>query len=102
MFGLFLISLSAVYVQSAELGPKPTVSSPRLYVLDCGTLVFNKPEAYNLKREEMQDTNMACTCYLIVHPKGTLLFDTGLPDTIIGRPLYENYEDSNQLILFDL
>lgn len=90
MFGLFLISLSAVYVQSAELTPKPVVTSPRLYVLDCGALVYNKPESYNLKREEVQDTNMACTCYLIVHPKGTLLFDTGLPDTIIGRPLYEN------------
>ncbi len=87
---LFLLSIGSVYVQSAELVPKPVVTSPRVYVLDCGTLVYNKPESYNLKREEVQDTNMACTCYLVLHPKGALLFDTGLPDSIIGRPLYEN------------
>lgn len=62
----------------------------RLYVIDCGTLVYNKPETYNLTREEVQDTNMPVTGYLVVHPKGTLLFDTGLSDTLIGRPLYEN------------
>jgi glyoxylase-like metal-dependent hydrolase (beta-lactamase superfamily II) len=33
---------------------------------------------------------MSVTCYLVVHPKGTLLFDTGLSDTLIGRPVYEN------------
>jgi glyoxylase-like metal-dependent hydrolase (beta-lactamase superfamily II) len=90
VLGSFLLSLSAFYAQSAELGPKPTVSSPRLYVIDCGTLIYNKPESYNLKREEVKDTNMSVTCYLVVHPKGTLLFDTGLSDTLIGRPVYEN------------
>ena len=90
VLGSFLLSLSAFYAQSAELGPKPTVSSVRLYVIDCGTLVYNKPESYNLKREEVQDTNMPVTCYLVVHPKGTLLYDTGLSDTLIGRPIYEN------------
>jgi glyoxylase-like metal-dependent hydrolase (beta-lactamase superfamily II) len=87
---LFLLSLGAVYVQSAELVPKPAVTSPRLYVIDCGALIFNKPELYNLKREEVLDTNMPCSCFLVVHPKGTLLFDTGLSDSLVGRPIYEN------------
>jgi glyoxylase-like metal-dependent hydrolase (beta-lactamase superfamily II) len=26
----------------------------------------------------------------VVHPKGILLFDTGLPDSHVGRPIYEN------------
>ena len=75
---------------AANLAPMAKVTSARLYVLDCGTLINNRPEDYNLKREEVKDTNMAVTCYLIVHPKGTLLFDTGLNDRIVGRPLYEN------------
>jgi glyoxylase-like metal-dependent hydrolase (beta-lactamase superfamily II) len=88
-FGLFLLTLSAV-CQTADLTPKPVVTSPRLYVIDCGALLFNKPELYNLKPEEIKETNISVTCYLVVHPKGTLLFDTGLTDTIVGRPFWEN------------
>lgn len=75
---------------AARLAPRPQVTSPRLYVFDCGTLVFDKPEDYNLSRDEVEDSNMGVTCYLIVHPKGLLLFDTGLNDRLVGRPLYEN------------
>ncbi|HEY2807763.1 MAG TPA: N-acyl homoserine lactonase family protein [Steroidobacteraceae bacterium] len=85
---------------AAELPSAPKVSSPRLYVLDCGTLVYNKPEDYNLKREEVKDTNMGVTCYLIVHPKGLLLYDTGLNDRLVGRPLYENVLDGYGQVKF--
>jgi N-acyl homoserine lactone hydrolase len=74
----------------AELAPLPKVTGPRLYVFDCGTLVYNKPEDYNLKRDEVKDSNMGVTCYLVVHPKGMLIYDTGLNDRLVGRPLYEN------------
>src|SRR5262249_20024827 len=73
------------------LTPLPRVSTPRLYVIDCGTLINNRPEDYNLTREEVADTNMPVTCFLVIHPKGILLFDTGLSDRLVGRPLYENY-----------
>jgi glyoxylase-like metal-dependent hydrolase (beta-lactamase superfamily II) len=73
------------------LTPLPHVSTPRLYVIDCGTLVNNRPEDYNLTREEVADTNMQVTCFLVIHPRGILLFDTGLSDQLVGRPLYENY-----------
>jgi N-acyl homoserine lactone hydrolase len=79
----------------------PQVSGPRLYVFDCGTLINNKPEDYNLKREEVKDTNMGVTCYLVVHPKGVLLFDTGLNDRIVGRPLYENVVEGYGQIKFN-
>jgi glyoxylase-like metal-dependent hydrolase (beta-lactamase superfamily II) len=74
----------------AALAPPPAVTAPRLYVFDCGTLVYNRPEDYNLTREEVASSNMGVTCYLVVHPKGLLLFDTGLDDRLVGRPLYEN------------
>ncbi|MGE8397235.1 MAG: N-acyl homoserine lactonase family protein, partial [Comamonas sp.] len=61
-----------------------------LFVFDCGTLISNKPETYGLTREEVKDTNFAVTCYLIDHPQGKILFDTGLPDRFVGRPVHEN------------
>ena len=71
--------------------PRRTAALPalRLYVLDCGTLIFNHPEDYNLTREEVRNTNMSVACYLVVHPKGTLLFDAGLPDRVRGTPFNE-------------
>jgi glyoxylase-like metal-dependent hydrolase (beta-lactamase superfamily II) len=59
----------------------------RLYIFDCGTIIFNYPELYNLTRQEVNNTNFSVSCYLVVHPRGTLLFDTGLPDRWIGRSL---------------
>ena len=80
----------ASHAGAAQLAPLPKVTTTRLYVFDCGTLVFNKPEDYRLTRDEVKDTNMGVTCYLVVHPKGMLLYDTGLNDRLVGRPLYEN------------
>jgi glyoxylase-like metal-dependent hydrolase (beta-lactamase superfamily II) len=81
---------AAVSPDRRGLAPLPLVTSPRLYVIDCSTLIFNRPEDYNLTRDEVADTNMAVPCFLVIHPKGLLLFDTGLSDRLVGRPVYEN------------
>jgi N-acyl homoserine lactone hydrolase len=94
-------ALFAPAAGAADLAPRPQVTSPRLYVFDCGTLVNNKPEDYNLTREEVKDTNMGVTCYLVIHPKGMLLFDTGLNDRLVGRPLYENVLEGYGQIKFN-
>ena len=82
------------------LAPLPTVASPRLYVIDCGTLVYNRPEDYQLSRDEVADTNMSVPCFLVIHPKGILLFDTGLSDRLVGRPLWENVDGGYGQIKF--
>ena len=61
--------------------------SPRLYVLDCGTIRSDSAEDYGLARNEVADTNMADPCFLVVHRRGVLLFDTGLPDRLAGHPM---------------
>jgi N-acyl homoserine lactone hydrolase len=66
--------------------------SPRLYVLDCGTIRSDTAEEYGLARNEVADTNMADPCFLVVHRQGVLLFDTGLADRIAGHPtMLEGY-----------
>ncbi len=60
--------------------PKPT--SPRLYVLDCGTISPMDPGLFNLKASEVKgDVSFVSPCFLVVHPKGTLIWDVGqVPD----------------------
>jgi glyoxylase-like metal-dependent hydrolase (beta-lactamase superfamily II) len=92
--------VAATVSQSATLlPPRPTVSSVCIYVLDCGTIVNDYPETFNLTRGEVADTSMGVMCYLIVHPKGTLLWDSGLTDRWVGRPLYENYSSKHVKVL---
>jgi N-acyl homoserine lactone hydrolase len=58
----------------------------RMYVFDCATLKDRDPGSYGLKREQVESVDMSDPCFLIVHPKGTLLWETGLNDAIYDRP----------------
>ena len=77
----------------ATLGASPSgpsaerqVSGPRLYVFDCGTLKDRDPGTYNLSRDQVATVDMADPCFLVVHPRGSLLWETGLNDATFGRP----------------
>src|SRR5713101_5945952 len=60
---------------------KQTVRSLRLYVFDCGTLDVADPGRFRLKREEVATDKFSVGCYLVVHPRGRLIWDTGaVPD----------------------
>ena len=55
--------------------------SLRLYVLDCGIITPPNVDNYGLKPNEVADTRMVTPCFLIAHPRGTLMWDTGeIPD----------------------
>jgi N-acyl homoserine lactone hydrolase len=82
--------LAAPVSAAAQLSSPPAVTTIRLYVLDCGTITNIYPEVFGLTREEVANTTMAVMCFLVVHPRGTLLWDSGLPDRMVGRPPYEN------------
>ena len=62
----------------------------RLYVLD-GGILESDPTRYRLTKEDVGDSRLAVTSFLIVHPKGTLMWDTGaIADdswTPTGKPI---------------
>jgi glyoxylase-like metal-dependent hydrolase (beta-lactamase superfamily II) len=59
--------------------------SLRLYVLDGGTLVNPDPSWANVTLAEIKGyTSIPVPAYLVVHPQGTLLWDTGLGDRLRG------------------
>src|SRR6266705_6773658 len=54
----------------------------KLYIFDCGTLKSGNPDV--LLARGVTTTDMSVTAYLIVHPRGTLLWDTGvIPDELV-------------------
>jgi N-acyl homoserine lactone hydrolase len=60
----------------------PAVSSVRLYVFDCGRLKSANPQP--LLDHGVTTTDMSVAAYLIVHPRGTLVWDTGvIPDELV-------------------
>ncbi len=55
--------------------------SVRLYIFDNGVIKGLDPATFHFKKEELSTTDMVVCSYLIVHPKGTLMWDTGaIPD----------------------
>jgi N-acyl homoserine lactone hydrolase len=60
--------------------------SMRMYVFDCATLKDRDPATYGLTRQQVESVDMSDPCFLIVHPRGTLLWETGLNDAVYDRP----------------
>ena len=72
-------------VATSQAG-RPAPASPRLYVLDCGMLTPNREgvERYHITMAEAGEIRMPVPCFLVVHPKGTLMWDVGvIPDTVV-------------------
>jgi N-acyl homoserine lactone hydrolase len=75
--GLLALASLAVWGLSGPAqgqGAQP-VSALRLYIFDCGHLVSANPKP--LLDRGVTVTDMSVPCYLIAHPRGTLLWETG-------------------------
>ena len=73
-----LLALNALVAQAA---PTASPQSVRLFVLDGGTLHIADTSRFGLKKDEVATSDLAVPAFLLVHPKGTLLWDAGaIPD----------------------
>ena len=79
---LAAVMFMALGFPAADAQPKPQPpQSVRLYVLDCGIITPPNVDNYGFKSNEVADTRMITPCFLVVHPRGTLMWDTGeIPD----------------------
>src|SRR5438552_12245775 len=60
--------------------------SVRLYVLDCGRITVANGDSMGFKPGELATSNMVTPCFLIVHPRGTLIWDAGeIPDSAFAK-----------------
>jgi glyoxylase-like metal-dependent hydrolase (beta-lactamase superfamily II) len=75
-----VVAALTLFGRGADAQEKETVQSPRLYVLDGGVL-GSDPTRYHLTAADVAETSLSVAAYLIVHPRGVLLWDTGaVPD----------------------
>ena len=79
---LALLAAGTLSIVVAEAQQKPpVVTFPRIYVFEAGSIKGLDPKLFNFTREELKEVDFVNVAYLIVHPKGTIMFDTGgIPD----------------------
>lgn len=61
-------------------------ATPRLYVFDCGTIDVKDISVFSPGVDVGKKKALTDSCYLIVHPKGSLMWDTGLNDELAALP----------------
>jgi N-acyl homoserine lactone hydrolase len=105
MFKLVVSAVAAVVLSmtlAAQTTPAP-VNAPRIYVFENGFIRGLDTKLFNLAREEVKEADFVNTSYLIVHPKGTLQFDSGgIPDSAFkadGAPVTEGTQSSTKPLL---
>ena len=69
-----VIALAILFAAPMEASPPKSL---RLYVFDCGSLNIPDTSPYQLKKEELATTYMSVACFLVAHPKGTMIWDAG-------------------------
>jgi N-acyl homoserine lactone hydrolase len=84
--GAVLAAVVAVQPQVWSQAKPAAPATPRLYVLDCGMLTPNREgvERYHITMAEAGEIRMPVPCFLVAHPKGTLIWDVGvIPDAVV-------------------
>ena len=66
----------SMVVSGAQQKPAAVIA-PRLYVFEAGGIAGLDPKLFNFKREELKEVDFVNVSYLVVHPRGTVMFDTG-------------------------
>ena len=78
-------------------------ATPRIYIFDNGAIRGLDPALFNFRREELGEVDFVNISYLIVHPRGTLMFDAGaVPDSHFkgdGTPVVEGVVTATQPLL---
>ncbi len=80
---LFPMVLAGLAFASGAAEAQPTkTTTVRLYVLDCGSYPIADLGRFRLEKSEVKTSDLSMGCFLVTHPKGALIWDTGpVPDT---------------------
>ena len=94
---LALVALAAVPLAAQEHHAPKAPKSMRLYIFDCGVLKPADAAMFNFKKGDIAVLDMSVPCFLIAHPKGTLMWDAGtVPDSDFkgdGSPVVQGMID---------
>lgn len=72
-----------------------TAQSLRLYAFNCGSIEVLDVSVFHPGIGKGERKMLTDSCYLVVHPKGSLMWDTGLPDGLAkfpeGKTVYDTF-----------
>jgi N-acyl homoserine lactone hydrolase len=93
------VAMSGCDAERSQAAP----AAPRIYVFENGTISGLDPALFNFRREELKEVDFVNMAYLIVHPRGTLMFDAGaVPDSHFkgdGSPVVEGVVTATKPVL---
>jgi N-acyl homoserine lactone hydrolase len=72
-----LATVPVVNARAQQHKKPPPPPSLRLYIFDCGKITGVGAAAFGFKDGELATTEMVTPCFLIAHPRGTLMWDVG-------------------------
>lgn len=96
-FGTAALGLAIVACGAGTNSPEEL----RLYVLDCGRLGLTSEavELFGIAADETDVRELAVPCYVVEHPSGRLLWDSGLPSSFAEADSWQQQEDGSRLRL---
>jgi glyoxylase-like metal-dependent hydrolase (beta-lactamase superfamily II) len=101
MLWLAALVILAPLGAAAQNAAQPT--TPRIYIFDNGAIKGLDPALFNFKREELEEVDFVNVSYLIVHPRGTLMFDAGAVEDshfkADGSPVIEGIMSASKPLL---
>lgn len=82
-----LTALSVTPFAWAQTKKPAPPRSVRLYVLDCGRIEGVSATGFGFKEGDLKTSKMITPCFLIVHPRGTMMWDVGeIVDSAVKGP----------------
>lgn len=89
-----MATLAATASAALAADTKP-LTSPRVYVFDCGTIEVTDISVFSPGVDRGKKKTLTDSCYLIAHPKGNLVWDTGFSDELAavaeGKKVSDNF-----------
>lgn len=93
VLALFALAAASLAAQTPAHHPPKPPKSLRLYVFDCGVLKPADAKAFGFDKVAVLE--MSVPCFLVVHPKGTMIWDAGVvPDSDFkgdGSPVKQGF-----------
>ncbi len=83
---IFFTTILVLFLTACATERTAPPSALRLYVFNCGTIDVLDVSVFQPGIGKGERKTLTDSCYLVVHPKGTLLWDAGLPDALAQTP----------------
>jgi N-acyl homoserine lactone hydrolase len=99
----WLLCAAALLAPLAAAAQSAPPTTPRIYIFDNGKISGLDLALFNFKRDEIKEADFVNMSYLIVHPRGVVMFDSGgVADRLFpadGSPVVEGVMSATKPLL---